>query len=58
MDKVAPKDLQNILEKFKPNPKSFDTTWHKFCHGVDSSDKADFPPHISLTRPHLPLELT
>ena len=36
MDKVAPKDLQNILEKFKPNPKSFDTTWHKFCLGLDS----------------------
>jgi hypothetical protein len=44
IDKVAPKDLQNNLEKFEPNPKSFDMTWHKFCLGVDIFDRADFPP--------------
>jgi hypothetical protein len=36
IDKVAPKYLQNTVEKFEPNPKSFDTTWHKFCLGLDS----------------------
>jgi hypothetical protein len=36
IDKVAPKYLYNTLEKVEPNPKSFDTTWHKICLGLDS----------------------
>jgi hypothetical protein len=36
------------MEKFEPNPKPFDMTWHGFCLGVDSSDRADFsPPYLS-----------
>ena len=44
IDKVAPNYLQNALEKVDTYPKSFDTTWHKFCLGLDISDIADFPP--------------
>jgi hypothetical protein len=48
IDKMAPKDPKNTLEKFEPNPKPFDTTWHGFCLGVDSSDRANFsPPYLS-----------
>ena len=41
------------MEKFEPNPKPFDTTWHDFCLGVDSSDRADFSPPISLYPNHI-----
>jgi hypothetical protein len=44
INKMVPKGLYNTLEKFEPNPKSFDMTWHGFCLGVDSSDRANFPP--------------
>jgi hypothetical protein len=54
IDKMAPKDLKHTLEKFKPNPKPFDTTWHGFCLGVDSSDRADFSP-LYLSTPTVSL---
>jgi hypothetical protein len=55
---VEPKYLYNTLEKFEPNPKSFDTTWHGFVLVWTARTEPTSHPHISQTRPHLPLELT
>ena len=58
IDKVAPNYLKNALEKVDAYPKSFDTTWHSFCPGLDSYDIGNFSPLYLPTRPYLDLELT
>jgi hypothetical protein len=47
---VAPKYPRNTLEKFEIKPKSFDTTWHRFCLGLGSADRAIFTPSYLLTQ--------
>jgi hypothetical protein len=34
--KKEPNHLRNLLEKFKPEPNSFDTIWQHFFLGVNS----------------------
>jgi hypothetical protein len=48
--KVAPKYPRNTLKKFEIKPKLFDTTWHRFCLGLDSADRAIFRPSYLLTQ--------
>jgi hypothetical protein len=56
--KKVPNHLGHPLEKFEPEPNSFDLNWHLFCRKVDSETSQFWRPRIFLPRAYLPLELT
>jgi hypothetical protein len=56
--KKEPNHLRNPLEKFEPEPNSFDTIWQHFCLRVNSETTQIWRLQISLPRAYLPLELT
>jgi hypothetical protein len=56
--KKVPNHLGHPVEKFEPEPNSFDLNWHLFYREVDSETSQIWRPQISLPRAYLPLELT
>jgi hypothetical protein len=44
--KKVPNHLRHPLEKFEPEPISFDMIWHHFCRKVDKESSQIWRPQI------------